>query len=879
MASTQEFYRVGGRLPRYTTKLNPFASGMYLTKQVIPEGYAKVMVNYDIDDTGSHIRPKAGRQKIQALDFGESTPGPINVSDYVYAYNSDLLEVESIKDIIMSYGYLTNKDKLVGANTAGGDYDKPFYIAGMKTTTDTNLYELDDETGEYKIIEAGSITEKLESSFWAAYYDQLKEQFEVVSNTDIGTVAARTITGAYAFNKPVVRQMGRPVGAVLNNELITFSGGLVEFNKYIKNSERNEVSSLQPTQLCRLLLKKKPNDAGYEIVRKLVDIRELNPLEAGSYGFNQLSETPYEFENVESNGLEPLGIVMYRQDDLNTPVFSPTLGKPVTLTCYYAYPINETESELQIKIETLDNLKKDAKWVVVKDFPKEPAEGDPERPEEEIIKVGARVNYEYTPVEINTIVRITARIGYDDATMVVLGEKNVICGENRYDSIELKKFQLNKCKGMINWHGSLGVYGVPSAADTIFFSDVNNPGYFPFPNNAMSFDNEILAVHNYLDHLLVITVDSIWLVTPNTTIATSIQKRIMFNIHIPEIDAINAIILKDQIFFKSDTQFYVLKPNKYTSDATDLKNYVNSTAIANFTADFKDTTVDLLNQVYRNIWQKYTAEKHTQVRFVDFQVLDTNSALRNEEVHYIYTIKPILTIPELITDNLNLHIVYNTLSRSWRLYFVAIGDDNVGYNPILYKNKQSGDYCEFFAHTNRLVISKQTKDIVTDNLEDGAWLLSNNYDSYQYLDTGNVSIDDVNTRRFREVQFNLANLENKALDFYVDFKIEGQEKVSATNYVVEHVTDPNDPQYGKIFVTPVEGSNMTLPGATALADDINSTEYFSVDLSKFPTLDVATVRFNLQGRGHRGSIQLLSTSLSKYELSDMCWAYRIMSAR
>ena len=52
MATTSESYKIVGRQPRYTTKLSAFANGMYLTKQVIPEGYARVMVNYDIDDTG-----------------------------------------------------------------------------------------------------------------------------------------------------------------------------------------------------------------------------------------------------------------------------------------------------------------------------------------------------------------------------------------------------------------------------------------------------------------------------------------------------------------------------------------------------------------------------------------------------------------------------------------------------------------------------------------------------------------------------------------------------------------------------------------------------------------------------------------------------------
>lgn len=881
MATTQEFYRLGGRLPRYTTKLTAFSSGMYLTKQLIPEGFAKIMVNYDIDDTGSHIRPKAGRKKIQALDFGDSRPGPVCVSDYLYAYNNEGNEVESTEDVVISYGSLTDRLRLVDSTTTGSKYNKPFYIAGLRTTTDTTQYEYNENDGSYSVVKRGELTEKMDSAFWALYYNKTKEQFEKVVNENIGTVAARTINEAYAFDKQFKGPVGRPIGTVLNNELITFAGGIVNYKRFPYNSERNEVSNLQPSDLCKLMIQK--TDTGYKIKRNLIDIKKLNPLEAAAYGFNQLANEPYYFEDEKSGGLEPLGVVMYKPEtSFQVPVFAPSLGKTVTLRCYYAYPIEPID--VQIKVEWIDNVRSDAEWNTLIDWPKkiETGEGEDKTVTADggwIIEAGDAISYDYLPTMVNTTVRFIARIGFDDATMVTLGTRSVLCGENRYDAVELKKFNLRDCKGMINWHGSLGLYGVPSAADTIFFSDVDNPGYFPFPNNAMSFDNEILAVHNYLDHLLVITVDSIWLVTPNTTIATSIQKRIMYNIHIPEIDAINAVVLKDQIFFKTDTQFFVLKPNQYTSDATDLKNYVNSTAIANFTANFKEETVNILNQVYRDIWQTYTKKKRTQIRFEDFDVLDTHSEIRNEEVHYIYTIKPKLTNAALIDDNLNLHIIYNTLSRSWRIYLVAIGNDGVNYNPILYKNKQSGEFCEFFAHSNRLVVTKQTREIVDDNVIDEDWQLTENYNSYQYLDTGNVSIDDTFTKRFREVQFNLANMEKTALDFYVDFKLEGQERVSATNYIIEHVTDVNDPQYGKIFVTPVENSNMSLPGMTTLADNITESDHFAVDLSKFTALDVATIRFTLQGRGRRGAIQLLSTSLKRYELSDMNWAYRTMNAR
>ena len=66
---------------------------MYLTNQIIPEGYAKIIANYDIDDTGSCIRPRRGREQIQVLDYDSEALGPASLTDYVYAYKEDESEV------------------------------------------------------------------------------------------------------------------------------------------------------------------------------------------------------------------------------------------------------------------------------------------------------------------------------------------------------------------------------------------------------------------------------------------------------------------------------------------------------------------------------------------------------------------------------------------------------------------------------------------------------------------------------------------------------------------------------------------------------------------------------------------------------------------
>lgn len=863
MAKTQKSYRLGQRQPRYTTKLNAFSNGMYLTNQIIPEGYAKAMVNYDIDDTGSCIRPRRGREIVQVLNYNTEVLGPVSLTDYLYAYNKANTEVEDIKDIVMSYGLYTKLSDLTNANNAA--YKKPIFVSYMDRTVDTNVYYL-DENGNYQVQEAGEIYNAPLKEFWALYYDKFLERFYNITNKDIGYVTARTIENAYAFDKPFVGPVGRPIGTVMNNELITFAGAKLMYKEFTANAERNELVNFNNPTLAKLLLTNEGTN-NVTIKRKTMSARQLTPIEASATGYNILSETPYTFNDSRGGALSILGILMYDINDHASPVFTARLGQAVSLRIYYQYPT--AGDTIKYKIETMDMTNSSSSWEVLENFTHS-------------ITAGSAFYYNITSKTERFLVRVTIRNG-DDSTTDYPYFREITCGDSSYDNLENKTFDLSTCKGMISWQGCVGVYGVDNAPDTIFFSDVEDPGYFPFPNNIISFDNEILSVHNYLDHLIVVTVDSIWLVAAGTTIATSIQKRILANLHIPEIDAVNLIVLKDQIFFKTDTQFYVLKPNQYTSDSTDLKNYINSTAIANYTNNFTTETVRLLNKVYPLIWQRLTRERRKQIRFEDFSVLDTRSIIRNEEVHYIYTIVPKLT-DDIVLDNLNLHLVYNTLTRSWRIYFVAIGDDSVYYAPVLYRNKQSGAYYEFFPHTktpttSSLAVVRQTYNTVTDDIVIGNWHLTEEYNNYPYLDTGNIAIEDAFTKRYREVQFNILNQTKTMLRFYTDFICDGVEQVHATRYIINHITDVNDPEYGTIYVTPTEYTNLDIPGLTTLANDETEDDYWAVDIAKFPDLNVATIRLQLQGRGRRGSVQLLNTSLQRYELSDLNWVYRTMSAR
>lgn len=863
MAKTQKYYRLGGRNSRYITKLNPLSSGMYLTDQVIPEGYAKYLINYDIDDTGSYIRPRYGRLKIQDINYNSAKLGPVSLTDYLYVYNNAKDTVEDTKDIVLSYGYYTELIKEFAIKDAL--YKNPVYLGLVNKTKDTNVYNIDEE-GTRTVLIPGEITEQRDEEMWLLHYDTNADEFKVITNENVGFVTSRTLKNCYAFGKAFKEDVGRPVGAILNNELIAFAGNPIYYTEYTNHPDLNTISNVNTPALCKLKIYN--TGTNYALSKEVLTPRQLNPLEAYMSGYNILADNPFRFENESGGALSILGITTYTDNEYTKPVLKYNVGTPFNFEVYYQYPLN---SKIKYKIEHADASLNTLTWNTVKDFGDEITAGEP-------------IRYaNYIPQYTFTLIRVTLRNGDDSASDYAM---TIPVNCNTQDNIMLDldslKYDFTTAKGMVSWQSCVGIYGLDNARNAIFFSDVEDPSYFPFPQNIMTFDNDILAVHNYLDYLLVVTVDSIWLVTPGTTISTSIQKKILANIYIPEIDAINLVVLKDQIFFKTDDQFYVLKPNNYSSDATDLKNYTNSTALVNYMANFESETVHLLNEVYKELWQAKTKELHKPIKFNGFDVLDTHSVVRNEEVHYVYTIVPTLSDGETL-GKLNLHLVYNTMTRSWRMYFVAIGDDKVFYNNVLYKNKQSGAFYEFFPHiegsNSVITIAKQTYDLVTDNITHADWELTKTYNNYNYIDTGNIAIDDTFTKRFREVQLNLSNMGKTSIDYYVDFKLDGKSIIDATNYMIEHVTDVNSPDYGTIFITPMEQDNLMLPGMTTLAEDITEQDHWSLDISKFPKLDVATIRFNLQGRGRRGSLQLLNTSLKRYELSTINWVYRVMSAR
>lgn len=841
MATTQRTYKYRARNPRMTATLSAFARGMYLTEQNLPDAYVKVMANYDIDNTGTNIKPKQGRRLFQTIPLSStysfSTP---SIMDYVYLYK------EAADDII-----------------------------------DTVDVALDTQC-------AGLV------------YNYTTNQFEKISNTTDSGIAGGILNDAYAFDKRIINAKF-DVYTVSNNELYTINQGAEDnahaiARKALRKNESNNPDIKTP----------------YFISDIDIDVRTLNAQEAASNGYNLLLDNPYTFNDVQAGTLNVLGLSIFAQENPQTyskPIISPNSGQVVDMQVNYQYAPNTT---VHYTVQIADATRLIPSW-------------------ESITEATVSAGSAWTVSGIimrypQTLIRVEAWTANDQSDKVAF-DKSIECDVKAAQKLQdqFAKPDFRTTKSMCSWFSYLGLYNVEGYEDTIFFSNIEDPGYFPFPNNTLQFDNKVLAVHNYLDFLLVVTVDSIFLVTIGSNIMSSTQKRIMSNIFIPEVDAKNLVVLNQQIFFKTADQFYVLKPNKYTSDATDLKNYVISTAIDNLTKKFTSNVTKTLNSMYIKTLNKLSTKYKTKVEITDFDVLDIHSTVIVSDVHYIYSIKPKFNIEALLDvdntykvdgGNLNLHMIYDSLTRAWRLYIEPTGQYNYykevegqivqtqdykapfNYIGDYFRNKNTGRFFEFFLvndkdivdpddeeHVfgntyNTIIAVEKTYDSATDHIESlGITDISHFYDMYTYIDTGVIAIDAAYTYRYREVQLSLLNMEHTMIPFHVNFLLDGQERITHMNYITNHITDSSDPDYGKIYITPIETDNLKLYGDSTFAENFSDEEYWKLDLSRFPHLTTVTVRFELRGRGRRASLQLLNDSCKRYELAEFNWIYRKMTAR
>lgn len=598
--------------------------------------------------------------------------------------------------------------------------------------------------------------------------------------------------------------------------------------------------------------------------------RNTTPKEAVMWGYNMLSKNPYTFLNTSFLGtIQLLGLLPY--DASGALVTTPQKNQELTFECFYAAPTGNTyKFEWEWKEPAATNwIKFKTESIALTLLPK--------------LKANLSV-----PVN-EVMLRITATLSTEtDPEKVLVVGFNL--NKDQYGStVNVKPLTYNipKAKGLVYWKNRLVAYGLAEDETVMLVSEVNDPSYFPYPNNADIFDEPIVYILPFLDYLLVFTSSKIYHITLSMDGLSWTKKTIQGNLDIKPWDIHLIQAVKNMVFFKSGNYYYMVVPSR-TSLTGDLVIAPISKPIEAFFDSFLQHVRSIADTVYGytrllNLVHYYN--------YLDF-----------EDVHNVYVFK---------TDTglcLNVALLYNIVARNWRCYCYESQGVLVPFEqnatrkgalmnlfPVNQSWLTSGAVLEtgvlpgiqFLEFDN----SRQVRDVyIPDNYiydpgEIGPEEIIPKlntfhfFKNYQLLDTGHREHSTDFKKRYRECQLKIHNTSQLQHKFYTEFYIDGDTRRSMSKYTMQHNTDADDPNYGLLYLQREFVDPSLIPGSTALAESEEDYNGWTLDVSTFSELAFWKVRIPISGKGYSPRLKLITISEQTYELLNISWVARTLNSR
>ena len=600
----------------------------------------------------------------------------------------------------------------------------------------------------------------------------------------------------------------------------------------------------------------------------------VSPKEAVSYGYNMFLPQPYHFANSQgaaNSVIEFLGMMPYDAND--NLCLTPLVNQSLNFEAFYQVPLGK---RYYILVEWKTAV--DSVWAEITHF------------DTTFTEVGT-IHFPFSPPNGNIIMRISA-YGYTGDTRNTYTD-NVLAVGFSFDraaygstaNVQPKTYTIAAATGVAYWKERLLAWGIPEDQNILFASEVNDPTYFPYPNNTDVFDEPIKYVVPFLDNALVFTSTKLWLLTLSADGLTWSKKCIQHNLRIADWDIHLIQVVKNMVFFRSGNYYYMIVP-KSGSATGELTLATISKSMYYFFDKFRENCISLLKTIYD--CEIITCTLKQYYNYLDF-----------EDVHNVYVFQ--------INDGeyVNLDLLYNTINRCWRMY-------TTGTNGLLTPYKQDmtqkGVLC--LANTQNSQTVYQLLQYSTNSNVDyynvdytsttpiAAYEAVHVWRNYQYFDSGYREHNSNFKKRYRELQFVINNRSTKGLKFYTDFFIDGEQRRNHYMYQVIHNVDPTSPNYGEITVervlgAPIEanedygsatiqavlGSPISTPGSTILGASLVDAEAWELDVSEFPNTSFWKVRFPVSGKGYTPRMVILSKNELAYEFLNTSWIYHPMYSR
>lgn len=818
-----------------------FEKGVVFTRAPLETGKNRMLINFDIINDGEALANRKGyRTNVIGLPLSAAaTPSAFSSNVFISA-GREVVETDN------------KRYRTVVASCLNEDDMTP--ISG------TNLYSA-------------------KSEFWTMN-NPAETQYDIFSEYDIKTCDLTTLSLSGAEHKSY---FSVPIEAEVHGLHITnkaFTARLVgtyafgnAFYSFNDNSE---------------LVRVRYDEDNTKYIQETMTAKEINISEAMSYGFNMLSTDPFTFtDSFEAGVIQLEGLMVYKDDTLDIPVPEPLINQEYYLRCNY-------------KIES------GAKYKIVWDWREEGnteytkiSSKEIQYTQSESVTVPDKLLVKFKGSIENTIIRVRAykynseSSKYDDdpEKTITIGITFAKVGSDNIANRDLKNYDLSKAAGMTYWKSHLFLFGLSAAPTVLFMSDINEPTYFPYPNNIDIFDEPIINVVSFNEYLLVFTKSQIIQISLNESGAMT-KKVLQGSLDFQDYDARFIQVIKNMVFFKSGGYYYMIVP-KTLSVKDELAIAPVSRNIDYFLDEFETNITNLIDMLY-----DYDVDADPECTW---DLINHYNYLNYEDVHNVYVIK--LNKTNLL---LNVDLLYNTVDRTWRLYcyesqsvYLPLKEDATKAGVLIAPieatlntdNTNTTLIGVQFLETSRDIISdwylpKTTVVYKTDDAyetDDGRTEAlfedTHTYKNWQVLDSGyRDDVVDYN-KRYRELQIKFNNISSKQLNFITEFLLDGDIRVNKYVYATEHNVDPSSPNYGIITITRTPIENMSIPGETILSVEEPDINAWTLDNSHTPELAFWKARLKVSGKGYTPRFRLISRNEARFEVLGYTWVYRQLYSR
>lgn len=454
-------------------------------------------------------------------------------------------------------------------------------------------------------------------------------------------------------------------------------------------------------------------------------------------------------------------------------------------------------------------------------------------------------------------------------------------------------YDLDTAKGMCFWQNRLVLWGVntPEGADRayqddsanlLFFSEVNDPSYFPYPQCVSAFTEPVLRALPFGDDLLVITATSMHLIGLNEDGISWTSVQIQSNLRFREDEMRLVHVVNNMVLFKSGPQFYLLVPSTVN---------VGNLVVAPITQNIKSIFDNPENFIKR----LFVALSSRDEELLDAELSATdwflNTFVDFEHIHITYTASIPCAYPG--PGQATVDFMYNTSTRVWKVYLYTT---TPGHTLLRKDAVKSGVYISILNNkASELTLQYRRFDStdITDYIEG----MQDFYSNLHFLDTGLRNQDNAYNKRYREAQLKLSNHTTNNLTFYTEYSLDGVVYLPLyAPSLIKDTTDVVDVNY--TLHEPLE-----VPGVAVLEGDVNTTTITEDDVpilvgynhtgaddvyafyleagheSRFEAPFTIKLRSTILGKGYAPSLKVYSKNTTDFTILDHTWVYRLMNAR